>query len=111
MPKFIPGWQRAHRLWTIRIALVLFVLNLAGALMALLAEDFPSRIWLYLNTVLAAVIALVRVVQQVGALDAPGAGVGQAAALQPAPPSPDLPVPPDPAAADETHFRHPLERP
>ena len=53
-PELIPNWRQAHRLLVVRWVFVLFVLNLAGALLALLAEDFPSRIWLYANTVLAA---------------------------------------------------------
>lgn len=70
-PALIPGWQRAHKLLSVRAAFVLFVLNLAGALLALLAEDFPSRFWLYANTVLAAVIGYVRLVAQPGVLDVP----------------------------------------
>ena len=70
-PALIPGWRRAHRLLVIRAAFALFVLNLAGALLALLAEDFPSRVWLYANTVLAAVIGYVRLVAQPGVLDEP----------------------------------------
>lgn len=101
-PQLIPNWQRAHRLLVIRAAAVLFVLNLAGALLALLAEDFPSRIWLYANTVLAAVIGYVRLVAQPGVLDA------QQTAPHPAPA--ELPAPADPSATDETLFRHPSER-
>lgn len=104
-PELIPNWQRAHRLLVVRWAFVLFVLNLAGALLALLAEDFPSRIWLYANTVLAAVIGYVRLVAQPGALDG-----GQAAPPAAAPALPDHPAPADPTAADETLFRHPSER-
>lgn len=101
-PQLIPNWQQAHRLLVIRAAAVLFVLNLAGALLALLAEDFPSRIWLYANTVLAAVIGYVRLVAQPGALD------GQQGAPPPAPA--ELPAAADPSAAAETLFRHPSER-
>ena len=89
-PALIPGWQRAHKLLVIRAAAVLFVLNLAGALLALLAEDFPSRIWLYANTVLAAVIGYVRLVAQPGALDAPASQ-------------------PDPPPVDPPAFKHPTE--
>lgn len=88
-PALIPGWKRAHRLLVIRAAFVLFVLNLAGALLALLAEDFPSRVWLYANTVLAAVIGYVRLVAQPGVLDAP--------ASHPDPP------------ADAPLFKHPTD--
>ena len=103
-PQLIPNWQRAHRLLVIRAAAVLFVLNLAGALLALLAEDFPSRFWLYANTVLAAVIGYVRLVAQPGALD------GQTpTSAEPSVPA-ALPAPPDPSAATETLFRHPSER-
>lgn len=78
-----------------RWAFVLFMLNLAGALLALLAllaEDFPSRIWLYANTVLAAVIGYVRLVAQPGVLDS-----------QPAAPA-------DRGAGDKPICRQPLER-
>lgn len=67
-PALIPGWKHAHRLLTMRWLAVLFALNLAGALVGLLAEDFPSRFWLYANTVLAAVIGYVRLVAQPGVL-------------------------------------------
>ncbi len=106
-PQLIPNWQKAHRLLVIRAAFVLFVLNLAGALLALLAEDFPSRIWLYANTVLAAVIGYVRLVAQPGVLD--GQQAMPPAAPEPAAPA-ELPSPADPSAADETLFRHPSER-
>ena len=101
-PALIPNWRQAHRLLVIRATAVLFMLNLAGALLALLAEDFPSRIWLYANTVLAAVIGYVRLVAQPGVLD----GVQAAPAAAP----PAMPAPADAAATDETLFRHPSER-
>lgn len=72
-PALIPGWRQAHRLWTVRLAVALCLLNLMGALLTLLAEDFPSRAWLYVNTVLAALIGAVRLVQQSGVLDGPDA--------------------------------------
>jgi hypothetical protein len=90
-PALIPNWQQAHRLLVIRAAALLFVLNLAGALLALLAEDFPSRIWLYANTVLAAVIGYVRLVAQPGVLEGG----------QPEPPSPDAQLPAGPPADNQ----------
>ena len=98
-PPLIPGWQHATRLWSVRVLLALVALNLAGAVVALLSEDFPSRAWFYVNTILAAAGAVLRVLQQADAL-------APRAACESPPPAASQPME---LAPDEQPFKHPTE--